>query len=130
MKSLFIAVTFVLFLTGCATQQSSLSPAEITEVDMPLYCEGEAQCKDMWERAIYFVSTKSSYKIQNINDNLIETYNPGPYETNLAWRINKKPMGNGRYQILTAAYCANVFGCTPHYLDAILEAKRYIKGEL
>jgi hypothetical protein len=73
-----------------------MSLADQTELDTPLYCEVEQQCKDLWERATYYVSTNSGYKIQNVNDTLIETYSPTQADTKLAWKIIKKPLGEGK----------------------------------
>ena len=115
-------------LAGCATPGESMSAADTAELNAPLYCNNETECKNVWERATYYVSTNSGYKIQNINDNLIETYNS--VDTSLAWKIVKKPLGNGKYQVLTQAWCNNVFGCYPDPLVAMLDAKRYMKEGL
>jgi len=128
-KWLFI-VTSGLLLIGCSTPGKNMSLADQTELDIPLYCEGEQQCKDLWERATYYVSTNSRYKIQNVNDTLIETYSPTQSDTHLAWKIIKKPLGGGKYHIQTVAWCNNVFGCYPDSYEAMLNAKRYMKEGL
>lgn len=129
MKKYVLSVSLALLLTGCATQNAgkNMSADDQLELNAPLYCEGEKQCKDAWERAMYYVTTNSGYKIQTANDMLIQTYNPTPTDTKLAWQITKKPLGNSKYQIMTSAWCNNVFGCYPDAYEAILAAKRYIK---
>lgn len=128
MRTFRTVVTMSVLLVGCATPGEEMSVSETEELNEPLYCEGEGQCNSVWERATYYVSTKSGYKIQNINDSLIETYNSN--DTSLAWKIVKKPLGEGRYQILTSAWCGNPFGCYPDALEATLDAKRYMKDGL
>jgi hypothetical protein len=105
-----------------------MSLTDREELETPLYCEGEQQCRDLWERATYYISTNAGYKMQLSNDTLIETYNS--IDTRLAWKVVKKPLGKGRYQIITSAWCNNVFGCTPDSYEAILDAKRYMKEVL
>ena len=117
-------------IAGCATPGQNMSAADTAELNAPLYCNNETECKNVWERATYYVSTNSGYKIQNINDNLIETYNSVSPDTKLAWRVLKKPLGDGKYQIVTSAWCGNAFGCTPDPYEAILDAKRYMKEGL
>jgi len=130
MKKFSAIVGLAFVLVGCATPGENMSAADTAELNAPLYCNNETQCKNVWERATYYVSTNSGYKIQNINNNLIETYNSPSPDTKLAWRILKKPLGNGRYQIVTSAWCGNVFGCYPDNYEAILAAKRYMKEGL
>ena len=129
MKKYILTVCLGILLTGCATQNvgKNMSPDDRLELNAPLYCEGEMQCKDVWERAMYYVTSNSGYKIQNANDMLIQTYNPTQIDTKLAWQITKKPLGNGKYQILTSAWCNNVSGCYPDAYEATLAAKRYMK---
>ncbi|MGE3666954.1 MAG: hypothetical protein AB7G51_10085 [Steroidobacteraceae bacterium] len=81
----------------------------------------------MWERATYFVSTNAGFKLQIHNDTIIETYSPTDYSTELAFSISREPLGGGRYQIWTKAWCANMFGCTPNQVEAMARAKRYIR---
>ena len=128
MKKYFLLLGLSFILAGCATQQgASLSPTDRAELDVPLYCEGESECNSMWERAMFFVSSNAGYKMQIANDILIETYNPTQYNTKLAMRVTKEPLGNGNYHIVTTAWCNNVFGCTPDAYVMILKAKRYMK---
>ena len=128
MKTFSTVVTVSVLLVGCATPGAEMSVAETEELNEPLYCESESQCTSVWERATYYVTTNSGYKIQHINDSLIETYNSN--DTSLAWKIVKKPLGDGKYQILTSAWCGNAFGCYPDALEAMLAAKRYMKEGL
>lgn len=122
-----IATLILLIFSGCTTPATTLSRELRDELNTPLYCEGEDECKVMWERASFFVNTNAGFKIQIHNDTLIETYNPTDYSTRLAYSISKEPLGDGRYQIWTIAWCASMSGCTPHYNEGIARAKQYIR---
>jgi len=112
---------------GCATNKPKLSAALQNELDTPLYCEGEDQCKIMWERATYFVNANAGFKLQVHNDTIIQTYNPSEYSVRLAFSISKEPLGNGKYRIWTKARCANMYGCQPNQYETAARAKRYIR---
>ncbi|MBK6617477.1 MAG: hypothetical protein WAT53_08195 [Nitrosomonas sp.] len=122
---LFVAFTAV--LSGCASNQLKLSVELQQEIDTPLYCNSEDECKVMWERATFFVNDNAGFKLQIHNDTIIQTYNPTEYSVNLAFSISREPLGNGKYQIWTKAWCANMFGCQPNQDEAIAKAKRYMR---
>lgn len=114
-------------LFGCVANQPKLPPELQSELDTPIYCEGEGECKVMWERATFFVNSNAGFKLQVHNDTIIQTYNPSEHSPELAFSISKEPLGNGRYQIWTKAWCANIFGCQPNQYEATARAKRYIR---
>lgn len=124
-----VSVLLASSLGGCATSPAgSKLPADLqTELNTPLYCNDDAECKTMWERATYFVNTNAGFKLQIHNDTIIETYNPTDASPRLAFSITREPLGNGRYQITTKAWCANIFGCQPNQYEAIAKAKRYMR---
>lgn len=124
-----INVLAVMLLAGCATSPagSKLPPDLQSELNEPLYCNSEAECKTIWERATYFVSANAGFKLQIQNDTVIETYNPTDASPRLAFSITKEPLDGGRYQIRTKAWCANIFGCQPNQYEAIAKAKRYMR---
>lgn len=119
----------ILIMSGCATRGRTveLSPELQSEYDNPLYCQGEAQCKEYWERATFYVSNYAGFKIQILSDTLIETYNPSENSIRMAYKISKEPLGNGKYQIWTSVRCANMFGCAEPINEAIAKAKHYIR---
>ncbi|MCK7546155.1 hypothetical protein MLC59_18515 [Marinobacter bryozoorum] len=121
-------VLATVYLGGCATNnQADLSPELQNELDKPLYCEGEADCKAVWERATFFVNNNAGFKLQIHNDTIIQTFNPTQNSPRLAFSISKEPLGDGRYQIWTKAWCANMFGCQPNQYEAIAKAKKYMR---
>lgn len=113
-------------VAGCATAPKLTADLQ-RELDTPLYCENDAECKVMWERATFFVNSNAGFKIQIHNDSIIETYNPSEYSPSLAFSISREPLGGGRYQIWTKAWCANMFGCQPNQAEAIARAKQYMR---
>ena len=116
------------YLSGCATSPAELSPELQSELNKPLYCEGEENCRIVWERATFFVNNNAGFKLQVHNDTVIQTYNPSENSPGLAFSISKEPLGNGRYQIWTKAWCANIFGCQPNQYEAIAMAKKYMRS--
>ncbi len=130
MKSIRLSVLVGVFsasLSGCVAMAPQLSADLQSEYDSPLYCNSEGECKVMWERATYFVNTNAGFKLQIHNDTIIETYNPTDSSPRLAFSISREPLGNGRYQIWTKAWCANIFRCQPNQHEAIARAKRYMR---
>jgi hypothetical protein len=126
-KKVFILAITAALLCGCVANQPKLSSGLKNEYDTPIYCEGEEQCKLMWERAAYYVIRNAAYKLQIQSDTIIQTYNPMEHSVKLAYVITKEPLGVGKYQIWTNAWCDNMFGCRPSREVAIALAKRYIR---
>jgi len=145
MKHILFALLTVLFFSGCAPQ-SNLSPAMQADLAIPIYCEGSDECKVMWKRALQFVSLNAGYPIKSANAVLIETegfrqpYLKGWREFNdekaVSMRVTKVPRGNGRYQILTAAWCyKNIstrlndlfISCIPDTKETQWRAKLFIR---
>ena len=132
MKHLLFILLTVIFFSGCAPQ-STLSPAMQADVARPLYCQGAKECKDMWKRALQFVSLNAGYKIDTANAAIIETkqlqcdscyLHP---DRTLAMRVTKSPLGDGRYQILTNAWCYKTRSCTPDIEETLWRAKLFIR---
>lgn len=124
---LLIASIAAVGVSGCATNPTNLPPELQSEIDTPLYCQGENECKTMWERATFFVNANAGFKLQVHNDTIIQTYNPSDNSPRLAFSISKEPLGDGKYQIWTKAWCANMFGCHPNQYEAVARAKRYMR---
>jgi hypothetical protein len=124
---LLVGTVIAISISSCAGVKPKLSSELQSELDAPLYCENEQECKTMWERATYFVNANAGFKLQVLNDTIIETYNPSRYSPRLAFSISKEPLGDGRYQIWTKAWCANIFGCQPNQYEAIARLKRYMR---
>lgn len=89
-------------------------------------CEGEQDCKAKWEAAQFWVSNNSPYPLRPITDIVIETYSPQPWDSRLAVRVKKEPLGNGKYRILILVWCMNYFYCSPQPTKAILSFNQYV----
>jgi hypothetical protein len=130
MKHLLFALLTVLFFSGCAPQ-STLSPAMQADVARPLYCQGAKECKDMWKRALRFVSLNAGYKIDTANAAIIETKQVlrGNYSKALSMRVTKSPLGNGRYQLKVKVWCkvGIVISCSPSLEETLWRAKLFIR---
>jgi hypothetical protein len=127
LKRTIILTIFIALTAGCAGNKPKLTPELQSELDTPLYCESSESCKTMWERATFFVNSNAGFKLQVHNDTIIQTYNPSEFSPKLAFSISKEPLGNGKYQIWTKAWCANMFGCQPNEYEAVARAKRYMR---
>lgn len=112
-------------LAGCAQIAGPQFEARKQEVlaTRP-QCAGAEQCAAMWEAAQLWVVKNAGYKIQTITSVLIETYNPAQSSSSLAVRVVREPLGGGRYVLTASLWCANLFGCTTHPLDAALAFNR------
>ncbi len=119
-------------LSGCAmlnqNRTADLSPELRDAFETELYCTGDAQCKLMWERAVYYVATTSRWSLQAQTNNLIETEGvPNNYYA-LGYSITREPMGEGRYRIETRAWCGlKRSQCRPHADEGVARAKFYIR---
>lgn len=98
---------------------------ELFEKSKPT-CSGEADCKVKWDAAQLWVIHNAGFKIQNITDVLIETYNPTKGSPNLAAMVTKEPKGKGRYEIDVTLTCANDYGCTPDVWKAGIDFNRTV----
>ena len=122
---MFRLLLLIPFLSACQAIDT-LDEVTQKELNTEIICTSE-NCELLWSRAMFFVSSKAGFKMQIANDYLIETYNPTDYSPKLAYRIQKQPLGNGNYKIMTSAWCANLFGCQPKQMQGIADAKRYIR---
>lgn len=126
MKKLFVGILMVMVMigfSGCAGMQPKMSP----EAKIPLICNGDEQCQLYWDRALFYVSSHSKYKIQTQTDSLIQTYSPINASTNLGYIINKEPLGNNSFRIWIRIWCDNIFGCYPKKNEEIIQFKKYVR---
>ena len=131
MKHILLVLLTVTFFSGCAPQ-STLSPAMQADLAIPIYCEGADECKVMWKRALQFVSLNAGSKIDTANAAIIKTKEEICYprycsNKTLAMRVTKAPRGDGRYQILTSAWCYRTSSCIPDREETLWRAKLFIR---
>ncbi|WMD22254.1 hypothetical protein RAS12_07700 [Achromobacter seleniivolatilans] len=109
-------------------QAAKLSPELQSALDTPLYCTGESECKLMWERAIFYISTTSRWQLRVQTNNLIETEGvPANYYA-LAYSVAREPMGEGRYRLASQTWCGlKGFQCRPHADEGLARLKYYIR---
>lgn len=98
-------------ITGCATQRQ-LTPDEVVQLE-PVVCQGEQQCKAMWQSAQLWIAQNAAMKLQLVTDVVLQTYNdPSPSGTRLSYTVVKEPLGGDAYQIRAVVSCPNPFACT------------------
>lgn len=92
-------------------------------------CIDAADCEEKWNAARTFLLKKVGFKLQIYSADYMETYNPTRGSSvELAARVNKEPIGGGRYRIVGSFYCENMFGCTESAGDVMLNFNRYVAG--
>lgn len=110
MKKSFTTIFFSLFLFGCAA--STPLTSEQKQAMVAPTCTGD-QCTRMWQAAQVWIVKNSAFKIQLVNDTIIQTYSATNYTTDIAYVVTKMPLAAGGYSINMSANCDNLFGCQP-----------------
>lgn len=127
MKLRIFIQAVLLALSGCATVSDAERMALMDRINKTIpTCAGVEECNAKWEAAQLWVVHNASYKIQTATTVLIETYNPAPSSPSLAARITKEPLGGGKYRILVALWCDNMFGCVPSAFDKALDFNKTV----
>lgn len=125
MKKL-IGVIGLVLIGGCATTPDPQRLAMQEQINQTIpTCSGVDDCNAKWEAAQLWIVHNTAYKIQTATSVLIETYNPSQHSPSLAARVTKEPQGGGKYRLLVALWCDNMFGCVP---DAYAKALEFNKA--
>jgi len=112
MKTTAAALAATLAIIGCAAPQPELTDQDRAEL-RPVVCQGEAQCKAMWERAQLWIASNARMKLQLVTDVILQTYNdPEPYSRTLTYTVTREPIGSGAYRITANASCRNTHLCS------------------
>ncbi len=99
MKAMAVFFAATVGLSGCATYPSSAT----AYVD----CSGE-KCEELWARAQAWLATNSRYRIQVVNENIIQTYGPSQGEVNsVAYSLTKTKNQDGSSRIHIYGLCNN-----------------------
>lgn len=99
MKRIFLPVALLL-LGGCATYKSQATAW--------VPCTG-AECNELWARAQTWLATNSKYRIQLVNDNIIQTYGPIEGEiSGVAYTVTKQAQGDGTSKIIITGFCSQI----------------------
>jgi len=129
MKRLAIAVASIActLVAGCAAVPSAKVQARLAElVRTTPICVDESDCNAKWETAQLWVVHNAAYKIRTATNVVIETFTPDHSETSIAVRITREPAGGGKYKLIIAVWCDNLFGCFPNQWDALLDFNRTV----
>jgi hypothetical protein len=128
MRGIFLAGALFL-LAGCATP-TIVSPEDMAELEKPLICEAKEQCSLYWRRSLFYVNKNSPFKIQTVNDDLIQTYSPTGGSPLIGFNISKEPLENESTRIWVKIFCDNMFGCVPEVPGEMVKLKRYVRTGL
>lgn len=92
-------------LAGCATFYKPVATARLVCPD--------PECTTTWAAAQTWLAKNSRYRLQMVNDSVIQTY--GPHERvhdAVAYTLTREPAGGGRTMIVISGAChATVYGC-------------------
>lgn len=124
MKRFLVAAAIT--LAGCATQPPPTAE-ERAAAEKPLICQGPEQCATYWQRATFYISTNSRFKIQTANENLIQTFTPTGGTTSPGYMVTREPLGGGAFRLWVKVACDNMFGCHPPMYQEVGRLKRYIE---
>ena len=113
-----------LLLSACA----ATGTVQQTAPPVPIVCNGAADCQAKWSRAVSWVATHSSYKIQTQTDSLIQTMGPLPEDPRPAYTVTKLSREPDSYEITFAGGCDNFIGCVPTIADARAEFRQAVIG--
>lgn len=110
--------------TACVT--TDIDPTTKEEALRPLVCANEIECTLYWQRAQFWVSSSSVWKLQIITDTVLETYTPQNADIRLGFKVLRERNSDGSSRIRIGAYCGNTIGCKEHPLSAIRRFKLYV----
>ncbi len=103
-----VACLLALTLGSCATVQP-----KIAEPIQPITCNKGPDCDAKWSRAVSWVTTNSSYKVQTQTDSIIQTMGPLPDSPSPAYSVTKVAATPTMYEITFNGGCDNFLGCIP-----------------
>ena len=122
-----LSLTVVLLLSLCACIPGALSQEETAarlqnlRVTTPT-CNSSESCELAWSAARDWVLHNAGYRIQLLTPDYLETYGSPSGSPDLSVRVQKQPLGSGRYQLVVTVWCGNMFGCAP---NAVVAAQRF-----
>lgn len=122
-------VLLVMFMVaGCATspEQQARWNALQAKANYEPTCSSESECKLMWDKAVYFVSSNARMAIRNSGDNIVETY--ASNDMKLHAKVNKVPLSENRYRIESVWGCGNMFGCSTNPVEIKARFNEYLRG--
>jgi hypothetical protein len=125
LSAIIVSLVGLFLLWACAATQQQQAQRQAFNQSIPT-CNDDQDCKDKWSAAQIWVSRNCGMKIQIVTDTLIETYNSPRNSIKLAARVIKEPIGSGKYRIIIAIGCNNIFGCERNSWDAALDFNRYV----
>lgn len=128
-KSIASFALAALTLAGCATAPTAEIEAKRDEIARTVpTCSNEKECTAKWEAAQLWIVKNAGYKLQLVTSVLLETYNATDSKVELAARVTKEAVGNGKYTLNLKVWCDNFLGCHPDPLDATLDFQRKVNA--
>lgn len=105
MKTSIALITIATTLGGCG---GFYQPNATAILD----CQ-EPQCGQLWSQAQAWLATNSAFRIQLVNDTVIQTYGPSESDpTSVGYTLTKQLKGDGTGRIVIRSICSTtIYGC-------------------
>jgi PDZ domain-containing protein len=104
----FTSIAIAFLLANCAS-----APTQQAAAPRPITCKAGPDCDAKWSRAVSWVTTNSSFKIQTQTESIVQTMGPLRSDPSPAFTVTKVAVGNDSYEITFTGGCGNIFGCIP-----------------
>ena len=128
----FIIISGILFLTGCAAKQ--ITP-EIQAYDRRVMSQPTSlsvpseNSEEVWSRAQQFIATLSSFRIQTATDYVIQTYMMESSWPKYGYSVTRTTSGD-RTNFIVQCFCTNMFSKDRANYNAHALAHYMITGEV
>jgi hypothetical protein len=95
----------------------------------PIICTVGADCDAKWSRAVAWIKTNSTLKVQAQTDTVVQTAGPVGLEPTPAFTVTKVARGDGRYEITFNGGCGSPSSCVPTIPESRARFTAFVLGE-
>lgn len=110
MQKVCVLLLALLAASGCA-QQPSRPPLPVSQIHPTPVCTGEAQCSEMWGRAIRSLPAISRMRLMTASDSYLQTF-PANKVGYLNGAAYKQLVSDGKYVIKATFDCRGRDWCS------------------
>ena len=120
-------------LVGCETipgqtEVDRLSAQARVNDSVPT-CATQQECQNKWDAAQAWLSKNAGFKIQTSSNAVVETYNSPEGSMEMAMKIIKEPIGDGKSKISLTVGCGNwLLGCNRNPNEAMQAFNDYVNA--
>jgi len=122
MRAMFV-IGLGMLVCACASPDVSAPPPQ------PIICTVGADCDAKWSRAVAWIASNSTLKIQTKTDMIVQTAGPVRSEPIPAFTVTRVARWDGRYEIAFNGGCGNQSRCVPTIPEARARFTAFVLGE-